>query len=120
MDMPNSNKEQHDDEVAVEQRRTPHIDIKPEINLGNIITLLTVGAGIIYGYSTLNGKVDTLVAVVNKLETADARQQLQLDSVRDLANVRQMDLSVKVGRIETILERVERRLESPLPSSGQK
>lgn len=115
-----SRKEQHEEEVAQVHEHPSHIDFKPEINLGNIITLLTVGAGIIYGYSTLNGKVDTLVAVVNKLETADQRQQMQLDSVRDLANVRQMDLSVKVGRIETILERVERRLENPLASGGTK
>lgn len=97
------------------------IMFKPEVTPGNLVSWALVIGGFVYGYSQLNGKVDNFTHAISEIKTAlsemkntDAGLQAQINVMRDLNTTRQIDISTKMTRIETILERQEGKLDARL------
>lgn len=103
------------------------IMFKREITPGNLVSWALVLGGFVYGYSTLNGKVDAqtiaivdLKTAVGKMEGTDAQLQAQINVLRDLSTTRQIDISTKMTRLETILERMEGKVDSRLTKEDKR
>ena len=110
-----------------------NVDHIPRTVLGmkteTVISIVVIGAGVVYGYSQLSGKVDGLVdkqASINDtlkaMQSKDDSLQAQINNQRDLGTVRQIDISTKMTRLETILERLDGKTDrfiSIVPKSQQ-
>lgn len=100
------------------------IMFKREITPGNVVSWLLIVGGFVYGYSQLSTKVEHISAAVARLENSDNVLQAQINVMRDLSTARQLDISTKMTRLETILERQEGKLDrnlmiAPLPPTRQ-
>lgn len=87
---------------------------KPDITMGNIVSWALVVGGFVYGYSQLNSKVDNIASSIAELKNTDVQLQAQINVIRDLSTTRQIDISTKLTRLETILERQEGKLDARL------
>lgn len=103
------------------------IMFKSEVTPGNLVSWALVIGGFVYGYSSLNGKVDNqtaaiidLKASINKMETTDTQLQAQINVLRDLNTTRQIDISMKMTRLETILERMEGKVDIRLTKEDKR
>lgn len=74
---------------------------------GNVITWVTTVGTIIYVYGQLSANVDNMRNELQRMQNTDIALQRQIDVMRDLNTVRQIDISTKMTRLETILERME-------------
>lgn len=99
---------------ATNDTKATGIMFKREITPGNVVSWLLIVGGFVYGYSQLNGKVDNIVASIARMENTDAALQAQINVIRDLSTARQIDISTKMTRLETILERQEGKLDRNL------
>lgn len=103
------------------------IMFKPEVTPGNLVSWALVVGGFVYGYSSLNAKVDNQTAAIVELKTAigkmegtDAQLQAQINVLRDLSTTRQIDISTKMTRLETILERMEGKVDIRLTKEDKR
>lgn len=101
--------------------KTTGIMFKREITPGNVVSWALIVGGFVYGYSQLNSKVDNITesvrainVTISELKNADNGLQAQINVMRDLNTTRQIDISTKMTRLETILERQEGKLDKSL------
>lgn len=83
--------------------------IKWDWNIGNIITLCVIIAGFITGYTRLESTGNANSTAIVRLESKDDTLQKQLDTLRDIISQQQLLVASKLSRIETIVERIEKR-----------
>lgn len=83
--------------------------IKWDWNIGNIITLCVIVAGFIAGYTRLEGSATANQTSITRLEARDEAFQKQIDTLREAINQQQLLVTSKLSRIETIVERIEKR-----------
>lgn len=96
------------------------IMFKREITPGNLVSWALIIGGFVYGYSQLNGKVDAIAATISRMEGTDTQLQAQINVLRDLSTTRQIDISTKMSRLETILERTEGKLDIRLSKEDKR
>lgn len=95
--------------------------VKPDVTYGNIVSWVIVVIGFVYGYSQLNSKVDHIAVTLLSMQQTDTNLQSQINAQRDIGTARQIDISTKMTRLETILERIDGkadRLITPIPKSS--
>lgn len=83
--------------------------VKWDWNIGNIITLVVIVFGAIVGYTRLEASSSDNSRSIVKLEAKDDSIQRQIDLLKDNFNQQQLQVNGKLSRIETILERIEKK-----------
>jgi len=83
--------------------------VKWDWNIGNIITLVVIVFGAIVGYTRLEASSSDNSRAIVKLEAKDDSIQRQIDLLKDNFNQQQLQVNGKLSRIETILERIEKK-----------
>lgn len=87
--------------------------IKPDINYGNVLTLVSMIVAIVVGYTKLETRVESLSLEIRANSARDEVLLTQFSTLRDLSFARQELISNKLTRIETVLERVEKAQQAP-------
>lgn len=92
---------------------------KRDVTLGNMVSWLLIVAGFVYGYSQLNSDVRAQSVAIQKLEAKDEALQTQINTMRDLMNSQRLEVAAKLARIETILDRIDGKVERALPKGDR-
>lgn len=92
---------------------------KRDVTLGNMVSWLLIVAGFVYGYSQLNSDVRAQSTAIQKLEAKDETLQTQINTMRELMNSQRLEVTAKLARIETILDRIDGKVERALPKGDR-
>jgi hypothetical protein len=81
---------------------------KWEVTPGNVVSWIVIMVGVAIAYARVEARVDDAAKSISRLEAADVKLLLQIETARDLAVSRQEMILSRLSRIEAILDRVER------------
>lgn len=89
----------------------PHVrkwEFKPDVSIGNIITLVVMVVGIIVGYTKLEARVESLAQQVRVLASKEESLSLSTQALRDAGHARQEVIAARLARMETLIEQLVR------------
>ena len=84
---------------------------KPDITVGTVLTIMTLFATGVYGYAGLSAKVERISERLVQLDGTDKETDQKLTRMTDNIMARRELINGRLGRIEILLERVEKTLD---------